>query len=278
MAARTGLGDFLRTRRARLPPDDLGLVVAHPGRRRTPGLRREDVAQLAGISVDYYTRLEQGRTGAPSAQVLQAVSRALRLDGDERTHLFGLAQVGQPATDEPAARAVRDPVRRTLDALTTAPAVVLDRRLDVLAANPLWDLLVSDPDRPMTGRNMMRFLLLDDTGRDRYLEWEAICRENVAHLRAQVGRHPDDPDLAGLVEELWAGSELFRDWWARHDVRLRTHGRKRIRHPAVGTVELDFEALQLPDDGQVLVVHTAEPGSRSEQALRLLSTMVPSDR
>ncbi|MFE4632681.1 helix-turn-helix transcriptional regulator [Streptomyces sp. NPDC056773] len=292
---RVELRDFLRSRRARIGPEEVG-VAAHPGRRRVPGLRREEVAQLAGVSVDYYTRLEQGRTLQVSAEVLDAVARALRLDATERAHLFDLARpqrgpgAGRGAgaagpTGAGGPQLVRAGLYRVLDALDEGtPAMIMGRRLDVLAANRLAEALYTDfgapeagegeagaPDRPR--RNFARFVFLEPAARALFADWESAARAAVAALRFYAGRHPYDPGLSPLVEELASLDRDFRRWWAGHDVLEHTHGTKRFQHPVVGQLALEYESLAFPDDpDQTLYLYTAEPGSSSDAALRTLAS------
>ncbi|MFE4257579.1 helix-turn-helix transcriptional regulator [Streptomyces sp. NPDC056883] len=296
---RSDLRDFLRSRRARIGPEEVG-VAAHPGRRRVPGLRREEVAQLAGVSVDYYTRLEQGRTLHVSDEVLDAVARALRLDATERSHLFDLARPQRAPGPGRAARAaagapgpadaagpqrVRAGLYRVLDALEDGtPAMIMGRRLEVLAANRLAEALYADfgaaaPHTPESGtpgrrgRNLARFLFLDPAARGLFADWEGAARAAVAALRFYAGRHPYDPDLSPLVKELGALDGDFRRWWAGHDVLEHTHGTKRFRHPGVGELALEYESFAFPDDpDQMLYLYTAEPGSPSDEALRTLAS------
>jgi transcriptional regulator with XRE-family HTH domain len=269
------LKEFLRSRRARLRPEDSG-IGGTAGGRRVPGLRREELARLAGISVDYYVRLEQGRDLNPSDAVLDAIARALRLDDTERAHLFDLARV------TPARR--RRPVRpqrvapatyqllETLDA-AVSPALVLGRRLDVLAANRTARALVADfPALPARERNYARFVFLDPAARDLHPEWPAVAADTVATLRLDAGRHPDDPALTALVGELSIKDEDFRRWWADHRVLARSSGVKRYHHPVVGELTLTYQALTLPDGpDQTLFVYTAASGTPAHTALRLLA-------
>ncbi|MCK7621612.1 helix-turn-helix transcriptional regulator [Streptomyces sp. RS10V-4] len=269
------LRDFLRSRRARIRPEEAGLSP-HAGRRRVPGLRREEVAELAGVSVDYYVRLERGRTPNASAAVLDAVARALRLDQTERAHLFDLAKPrpGSGRRRPAPPQRVRPGLLRVLDALTDTPAMILGHRLDVLAANPLAKALYTDFDAlPHCDRNLARFIFLDPTAHDLLTDWETAARGTVAVLRLYAGRHPHDPRLNELVGELSVRDEDFRQWWADHDVLQYTHGTKLYRHPLVGELTLTYESLTLPDDpDQALYLYTAEPGSPSDQALRLLAS------
>lgn len=274
MAPREDLREFLRSRRARLAPADVGLTAAS-GPRRVPGLRREELAQLAGVSVDYYTRLEQGRDIGVSEDVLRAVADALRLDADERAHLFDLARPSRtrrrPVT--PPTQRVRPGVLLLLDALPN-PAFVIGRRLDILATNRMARALLTDFDlRPRRDRNHARWFFLDPEARERYLDWEDVARDNIAALRMEAGRHPDDPELAALVGELSLKSADFAAGWAEHEVLRRSHGTKRYHHPVVGELTVAYEALPVPDAlEQTLFVYTPEPGTPSETALNLLAT------
>ena len=272
MAAREELREFLRSRRSRIAPADVGLTGHGP--RRVPGLRREELAQLAGVSVDYYTRLEQGRDINVSEEVLTAVANALRLRDDERAHLFDLAQPRRQrrkSTASPPQR-VRAGIRTLVDSLP-APAFVLGCRLDVLVANRMARALLCDFDaRPRRERNHARWVFLDPAARERYLDWEEIARDNVASLRMFAGRYPDDPELSALIGELTVKSPEFASWWADHEVLRRGHGSKRYHHPVVGELTINYEALPIPDAlDQTLFIYTAEPGSPSEQALQLLA-------
>jgi transcriptional regulator with XRE-family HTH domain len=269
--------EFLRSRRAKLQPEQIG-APAVLGRRRTPGLRREEVAQLAGVSVDYYARLEQGRKVEPSMAVLNALAQALRLDEAERGHLFALASIHAPAVKRTAER-VRPGVLRLLETLTSTPAFVLGRRMDILAWNPMAARLLGDFSAvPASRRNMLWMLFLDPSTKSVYVDWPAIAKESIAHLRATGGRHPDDPMIAELVEELCVKSAEFRQWWSNHDVLEKGHGRKNLRHPELGLLGLDYETLQLHDgDDQVLVTYTAEVGSASQASLDLLAVLARAD-
>jgi transcriptional regulator with XRE-family HTH domain len=275
---RRELGEFLRSRRARVRPEDIGISTS--GRRRVPGLRREELAQLAGVSADYYVRLEQGRAGHPSDSVLDAVARALRLDDAERAHLYDLAQPSRRRRRPPRPERLRPELQRLLDACERFPAYVLGRRMDVLAWNRLAAAVVTDfGSLPPEQRNAAKLVFLDETVRSQAEDWEEIAREAVAHLRLLAGRHPDDGALTELVGELSMKSEDFRRWWARHDVREKTHGVKRLRHPTVGPLTLFYETFALRSDpDQVLVTYVAEPGSPSDTALRLLASMTGSRR
>ncbi|MYV52567.1 helix-turn-helix transcriptional regulator [Streptomyces sp. SID3212] len=269
----TELREFLRSRRARVTPEDAGLPP-HTGARRVPGLRREEVAQLAGVSVDYYVRLERGRGSNVSESVLDAVARALRLDDTERGHLFALARPTRKQGRPLPPQRVRPGMYRILDTLTDTPALVLGRRLDVLASNPMARAFYTDFEAlPQRERNMARFLFLDEAARDLYADWAASARGTVAALHLYAGRHPHDPRLAELIGDLSLGDQDFRRWWADHDVLRRTYGSKRYHHPLVGELTLDYEALNpTGDPDQTLGIHTAEPGSPSAHALSLLAS------
>ena len=242
-AARQEFAAFLRARRERLDPQELGLPVV--GLRRTPGLRREELAQLAGVSVDYYIRLEQGRDLRPSAAVLEGIARALRLGPDERQHLFRLGRAEPPQRRTPAGvERVRPGVRRMLEVLGPSPALVLGRRLDVLAWNRAAAALMTDfAAVPPGRRNIVWLLFLDEGVRGLYAEWDVVARDTVACLRAAAGRFPDDPGVAALVGELSVKSDQFRQWWARQDVTEKTRGHKAFAHPLVGRIGLDYEAM-----------------------------------
>ena len=267
---RAELAAFLRTRRERLRPGDVGLPTA--SRRRTPGLRREEVALAAGVSVDYYTRLEQARGPSPSRQVLAALARALRLTGDERDHLFRLA--GEPAP-EPQAHSshVRPGVLHLLDRLADSAVVVVNDLGDVLAWTPLAQALFADYSTVPSGRRNLHLMFF--TGREeqhRLLpeDREHAARANVADLRATWARRRGDPAVERLVSRLRQASPLFEQLWATHDVAVRHADRKRILHPAVGLLELDCEVLLTPAHDQRLILHTAQPGTETAQKLELL--------
>ncbi|WP_026425460.1 helix-turn-helix transcriptional regulator [Actinokineospora inagensis] len=275
------LKEFLRSRRDRLSADETVAVGAGP--RRVPGLRREEVARLAGVSVDYYARLEQGRNLNVSDEVIAAVGRALRLDDVEHAHLARLVRRDRIRGRCPGTvQRVRHSVRTLLRSLDTAgcPAFVFGRRMDVLAGNRLGAALVTDFDtRPRRDRNMLRYVFLDPAAQTLYTDWDDVARESVAILRLDAGRHPDDPLLTELVDDLAARSPEFRRWWAAADVRERSHGTKSYHHPLVGDLTVDYECLTLPaDPDQTLCVYTPRPGSPSADAIRLLAglTIAPS--
>jgi transcriptional regulator with XRE-family HTH domain len=269
------LREFLRSRRARLRPEQAGVTPAL-GHRRVPGLRREEVAQLAGVSVDYYVRLEQGRSASVSADVLNAVARALRLDDAERAHLFDLAKPVRPRHRTADGRQrVRPGVRLLVDSLTT-PAFVLGRHTDVLATNAMARALLCDFDAlDVRERNHARWVFLNPLARERYVDWDAVARDNVAALRLDAGRFPDDPALNELIGELTVKSREFSGWWADHDVLRHANGVKRYRHPVAGEIEIHYEALALPGDAdQTLFIYSVEPGSTSAQGLDLLASWI----
>jgi transcriptional regulator with XRE-family HTH domain len=267
--------EFLRTRRARITPEQAGLAP-HGGPRRVPGLRREEVAQLAGVSVDYYIRLERGRTQGVSETVLEAVARALQLDDAERAHLFDLTQPTTARTRRKrplAPQRVHPVLYRTLDSLSV-PAVVQGRRTDVLAANRLAYALYTDFEaRPRRERNFARFVFLDEAARTLYADWDQVAGDCLAALRLYAGRHPDDPQLTELIGELSLHSDTFRRLWADHDVRAHASGVKRLHHPLVGDLTLDYVALAVEGDpDQTLVIYTPEPASPSAEALSILAS------
>ena len=273
MDKRAELTEFLRTRRARLQPEDVGLR-SYGGRRRVPGLRREELAQLAGVSVDYYVRLEQGRTQNVSEEVLEAVSQALRLDTDERSYLRNLAKPTRSRRRPPRTERVRPGIRRLLDMAEGVPAYVVGRRCDVLAWNRLAAALFTDFGALSPAqRNWGRLIFFNEDLQALFDDWTVKARETVAYLRLKAGEHPDDPELAALVGELSVKSEDFRRWWADHNVKDKSNGRKALHHPLVGELVVDYESLRLPDDpDQVLVTCTVEAGSPSEANLRLLGS------
>ncbi|MCG7207230.1 helix-turn-helix transcriptional regulator [Streptomyces arenae] len=271
------LGDFLRSRRARLRPENAGVAFGG-GARRVPGLRREEVAHLAGVSTDYYARLEQGRHPHVSETVLEAVARALRLDDTERGYLFELARPKRSGPDRrrpaPVPR-VRPAVHQMLDVLNdVSPALVLNHRNDVLAVNRLAKALITDFDAlPYRERNFARFVLLHPAAQDLYQDWDQVAEAFVASLRLAAGRHPDDRLLNELVGELSVKVPEFSNWWAGHGVDQCAHGTRRLRHPVVGELTLSYEILALPADPDLSIcLHTAEPGSASAETLRMLAS------
>ncbi|MGH3250540.1 MAG: helix-turn-helix domain-containing protein [Trebonia sp.] len=268
------LGEFLRARRELLDPAKAG--VPDSGRRRVPGLRREELALLAGVSSPYYTRLEQGRDRHPSPQILDAIGRALGLDEQAMAHLRRLAQaLSSPPKAAPAAEEVPAGLRLLLDGWTWQPAVIVGRYRDVLAANPLAQVL--NPGF-VPGRNLLRHVFLDPEGREYYLDWEEVAEGAVAGLRAATGAEPDDPRLSGLVGELSVKSEDFGQMWARHDARPRISGRKRYNNPFIGLITLEYQTFTVnADPGQTMFVFQAEPGSSHEHSLVLLAQIAASD-
>ena len=275
--ARQAIREFLTSRRAKLGPREAGLPV-YGANRRVSGLRREEVAMLAGISAEYYTRLERGNVRGVSEEVLDGIVRALHLDDAERQHLIDLVRVAsagatRPARRSPAAERVRPSVKRIVDAMATIPAFVRNRRLDILHANPLAEALYSELYRsPIRPVNSVRFAFLDPRARQFYGDWETSAHDIVAALRTEAGRSPFDRSLTDLVGELSTRSEEFRVLWAGHDVRFHRSGVKTLHHPLVGDLTLAYEVLQLPaDSGQELVTYSAEPGSQTERSLAELA-------
>jgi transcriptional regulator with XRE-family HTH domain len=283
MDHRAQIQEFLVTRRARLTPAQAGLPD-FGGRRRVAGLRREEVALLAGVSIDYYVRLERGNLSGASESVLENLSRALQLDEAERAHLFDLARNAAPAAGRvrhtQAPGKVPRGVRQVLDAIGDAPAWVRNARHDHLAANDLgralYAPLYADPGRLP---NSARFLFLDPTSRDFFVDWDRNADDVAAMLRAEAGHNPDDKQLVELIGELSTRSEVFRTRWAAHNVRFHRAGQKRLRHPAVGLLEMDFEAMELPaHPGLTMLVYTAPAGSPTADALRILASLVAEQR
>jgi transcriptional regulator with XRE-family HTH domain len=271
---RAELSEFLRTRRARLKPEDVGLPDF--GRhRRVPGLRREELAQLAGVSVAYYTRLEQGNGRNVSAEVLDAIARALRLTDAEQAHLTHLAKPKQHKKKASArTQQVRGALRQLLDTMDGVPAYVSGRRSDILVWNRMAAAVFGDwSELPPQERNWARLVFLRPEYRDLFVEWDQKASDMVSYLRMDAGCHPDDPRLSALVGELSVKSEEFRRLWATHDVKEKSYGVKRLHHPLVGDLTLHFEGFRLADDSeQTLITYHAEPGSPSADALRLLAS------
>jgi transcriptional regulator with XRE-family HTH domain len=274
--ARREIREFLTSRRAGITPEESGLPT-FGGLRRVPGLRREEVALLAGVSVDYYTRLERGNLSGVSDSVLEALARALRLNDVERAHLFHLAQATQapsPGRRRQARRRLPPSVQQMLDAITAAPAFVRNGRLDILAANRLGRAFYSQHfDSPHQPVNSARFAFLDDRATDFYLDWNSVAKDMVAVLHEAVGRDPLDRDLSDLIGELSTRSEPFRTLWAAHNIRRHDTGVKGIRHPVVGEVTFTYNSMELlADPSLTMFIYTVEPGSSSEQALYLLAS------
>ena len=267
---------FLTTRRAKLTPGQAGLST-YGRNRRVPGLRREEVALLAGISIEYYIRLERGSARGVSEEVLEALARALQLDEVERAHLIDLVRTANavsPARRRATPQRVRPSVQRLLDSMTGTAAFLRNGRLDILATNQLGSALYApaflDPARPV---NLARFIFLDRRSSDFYRDWDGIAHATVGSLRAEAGRAPYDRGLTDLVGELSTRSEEFRTRWAAHNVRLHRSGTKHFHHPAVGDLHLSFDALELPGEpGLTLTAYSAEPGSPSADNLALLAS------
>jgi transcriptional regulator with XRE-family HTH domain len=278
------LGDFLRSRRARLSPENAG-VRTYGERRRVPGLRREELAQLAGVSVAYYTRLEQGLSRNASDGVLDALALALRLDHDETAHLRALARPPRGATHRPRPRPerVRPAVRTMLDSLGDAPAVLIGYRNDVLAWNRMGHALIfghlpfDAPDRADTRPNWIKLIFCDPHLREFYADWKTKAQDAVAYLRLVSGQRPDDPRIASLVGELSLDCQDFSKLWTRHTVGQCRSGLRGFRHPLVGALTLNEEVLELvADTGQRMVVYSAPPASPSENGLQLLAGLTAS--
>jgi transcriptional regulator with XRE-family HTH domain len=286
---RTEVREFLATRRAKITPEQAGIPF-YGQRRRVPGLRREEVAQLAGLSSDYYVRLEKGNLGGASDSVLDAIARALQLDDAERAHLFDLARAARNGGRQPrrrrAAPEVRPGIRHMLDAMTGSVAFVRNGRLDICAVNPLGRAFYApvydaEPASTREGRaNLARYCFLAPSAEDFYPDWDEAADTTVAILRAEAGRDPHNRALTELVGELATRCDAFRTRWAAHDVRHHHTGVKRFRHPVVGDVTVGFNAMELPaDPGLTLTTYTAEPGSASAEKLTVLASWaVTADR
>lgn len=276
MDTRSEIREFLTSRRARITPEQAGLAW-YGENRRVPGLRREEVALLAGVSVDYYTRLERGNLAGVSETVLDALAGALRLDEAERAHLSDLARSCQPAARRrrrSTKQKVRPSVQWLLDSITGSAAIAENGRLDALATNQLGRAfhahLFDGSGRPV---NFARFVFLDPRAMEFFADWERAAKDVSALLRLEAGRNPFDRELSDLIGELSTRSEEFRGYWATHNVRLHTKGEKRFNHPVVGELELSYNRIDVAaDPGLMIVTYTAEPGSRSEEALRLLAS------
>ncbi|MGA5200468.1 helix-turn-helix domain-containing protein [Streptomyces variegatus] len=274
---RAEIREFLGTRRAKVTPEQAGLPTYGGERRRVTGLRREEVALLAGISSEYYTRLERGNATGVSESVIEGIAQALQLDEAERIHLLHLlrgAGTTRPPRRRPAQQRVRPAVQRVLDSMSDTPAFILSGRGDILAANHLGRALFSpvyaDPARPP---NNARFVFLDPRATEFFREWDKVAGDTVAMLRAEAGRDLYDRRLTDLIGELSTRSEEFRHRWAAHNVRIHTTGVKLLHHPVVGDLDLPFETFPLgADPSQVLLTYTAEPASPSQDALNLLAS------
>jgi transcriptional regulator with XRE-family HTH domain len=267
------LGEFLRARRAGVHPGDVGLP-AGPGPRRTPGLRREELAALAGLSIDYYIRLEQGKETNPSGPILAGLAGALRLNDEERAHLYALANhvAGRmAATGGPASRIIRPGIRQLLETLRPYPSYLLTRTSDLLAANPEALVLFHGiTDWPQSRRNTIRYTFCHPAARELFADWEQVAASIAAHLHALVAAEPDDPDVAALVDSLLDESPEFARLWPRHEVRTRRGSVKPFNHPRIGSFKLTYEVLHL-DGGQRVTVYQAAPGTRDHDAVTLLS-------
>ena len=286
MDRRTEIRDFLASRRARITPEQAGLKVSPlAGARRVAGLRREEVALLAGVSVPYYTRLERGDARGATNAVLDAISRALLLDDAERAHLFNLVRAANAAAAEaraprrPARQPVRPELRNMLEAMSGVPAYIRNGRLDILAGNALARALFApiftSPARPV---NSARFTFLDPAAAEFYPDWDAVADQNVATLRAEVGRNPYDKALSDLIGELSTRGDTFRQRWAQHEVRRHRAGAKRLNHPLVGQMTFTYETMELAaDEGLYLIMCGAAPGSRDADALNLLASWNATD-
>ncbi|SDS97246.1 helix-turn-helix transcriptional regulator [Microterricola viridarii] len=276
---RSDIQEFLSSRRARITPERAGLP-AYGGNRRVPGLRREEVAMLSGVSVDYYVRLERGNLAGASESVLDALASTLQLDEAEREYLFDLARAAGPTRRPPRtpASAVRPAVRQVLEAMADAPAWVRNGRHDILAANrmgrALYAPVFEDPRRPV---NTTRFTYLNPAARTFWRDYDQVARDAASMLRLEAGRNPHDAELIRLVGELSTQSELFRERWASRDVVFHRSGMKRLHHPVVGDLDLNYESMELPSEpGLVLNVYTAPAGSPSADGLRMLASWAAS--
>ncbi|NMB10532.1 MAG: helix-turn-helix domain-containing protein [Tissierellia bacterium] len=282
MDHRTAVSDFLRTRRDRITPEQAGIIGG--SRRRVPGLRREEVAMLAGVSVEYYARMERGDLAGVSAEVLDSVAQALRLDEAERDHLDDLARAAGPRPmrrrKKACEKGVTPAFQRFLDAVTGAPVWVRDRRMDFVAANALGRALYAPLFEDPSGRaNTARFTFLDPAARLFFPDWEANADGIVATMRTYAGQNPLDKGLTDLIGELVTRSDAFRQRWSVHDVRHHRVGAKRIHHPVVGDLELSYEAMDLPANPDwFMFAYTAEPGSPTEERIRLLGSLAATDQ
>jgi len=275
MDNRSEVRDFLISRRARLTPADAGVMDAG-GLRRVPGLRRREIADLAGVSIEYYTRLERGNLAGASESVLDAVARGLQLDAAERAHLFDLARAQGPARRGAARRAqrIRPEVQATVDAFTGGPAFVRNGRLDVLATNLLGRAVYSEMlEDPIGPPNLARFAFLDERAHRFYPDWDRAANDTVAILRTEAGRDPYDQGLTSLVGTLSTRSDEFRMRWAAHNVKQHYSGKKHFHHPVVGDLYLTYQALDLfAEEGLSLLVYTPQPDTGTDEALRLLAS------
>jgi transcriptional regulator with XRE-family HTH domain len=272
---RAEVREFLSSRRARITPEQAGLPM-YGGNRRVKGLRREEVALLAGVSIDYYVRMERGNLAGASESVLDALVRALRLDEAERDHLFALARAADTGhrRRRPPHTSVRPAIQQVLDAISDAPAWVRNGRHDIVAMNrlarALYAPVLANPRRPA---NTTRFLYLDQAAREFFVDWDRVANDAAAMLRLEAGRTPHDPALIELVGELSTQSDVFRKRWASHDVQFHRSGRKRLRHPVVGQLDLNYESMELPSEpGLTLNVYTAAADSPTADGLAMLAS------
>lgn len=277
MDNRADVREFLTSRRAKVSPEELGLPTG--SNRRVAGLRRSEVATLAGVSVEYYTRLERGAISGASPEVLDSIARALKLDDAERAHLFDLAHAASPVARPPKRRNAKTWSPHTslqwiLDAVTAGPAFVRNGRMDLLAVNPLARAFYTDVyDMPGQPPNLARYAFLDERSQDFYADWDAAADITVAILRTEAGRDPHNKELHDLIGELSTRSEDFRRRWSSHNVRHHGTGDKTFRHPVVGEMTVAYEGLEMAaEPGLTLTVYAAEPGSASEESMRLLAS------
>ncbi|WP_328745967.1 helix-turn-helix transcriptional regulator [Streptomyces sp. NBC_00285] len=278
MDNRAEVSAFLKSRRAKITPEQAGMPVY--GQRRVPGLRRGEVAMLAGMSVEYYTRLERGNLTGVSDSVLDALAQALRLDDTERDHLYALARAANTSAARvrrrPKKAIVRPSVLRIVEALHDQPAYVRNNRMDILAANPLARALFSEVFE-VEPVNTCRFVFLDPRATRLFPDWERVARDGVGVLRVEVAKNPYDRELSNLIGELSTRSDAFRTLWGAHDVHVFTEGTKRFHHPAVGEMELVHESLDLPgEQGLSITVYSADPGTPAADALKLLASWAAS--
>ncbi|MGN7222446.1 helix-turn-helix transcriptional regulator [Curtobacterium flaccumfaciens] len=279
---RAEITDFLRSRRARITPEQAGIIGG--GRRRVAGLRREELAMLAGVSSDYYAKMERGHLAGVSEEVLDALARALQLDEAETEHLLDLARADSPVpvrdrTPKLAGGAVRPSLQRFLDTITGTPTIVQNRRCDIVATNALGRALLSPLlGDPVNQANNARFTFLNPAARNFYVDWEQGASSLVASMRSHAGKNPHDRDLTNLIGELVTRSDDFRRRWAAHNVHFHRSGTKRLHHPEVGDIEVAFEAMQLPDSpGWTMYGYTTEAGSTSDERVRLLGSLAATE-
>lgn len=282
MDNRAEVREFLTSRRAKVTPEQMGLPTGT--NRRVPGLRRSEVATLAGVSVEYYTRIERGTISGASAEVLDSLAKALQLDDAERAHLFDMAHAASPVARPPRRRnaktwTLHQSLQWVLDAITDGPAFVRNGRMDILAVNQLARAFYQDVyDMPGQPPNIARYTFLDERARDFYPDWELFAEVTVAILRTEASRDPHNKELHDLIGELSTRCDDFRRRWSAHNVRHHGTGSKTFHHPVVGELTLAFEGLEMAaEPGLTLTIYAAEPGSRSEQAVRLLASWAASE-